>query len=307
MASIGLFVGHGTTTEGNWDCGCTDGSYNEADLMYNIVGYAVPILRHYGVVVLTDFDTGNDRNCTYTIRDANAAGVDAYVSLHCDYYKAASGTLPIIYPGSDAGAALASAINAAVLARINIPSRGIISRDDMEVSNTNMPACIFETGSIRADINVLLEPRPYGEAIAFGILDYFGIAYDGTSDPVPSQPEPQEAYAWDTWNVQYWANICNYGAPEIDGEWGPETEGCVKMGQGAYHIAVDGLWGHVTEGAASGQIRAYQEALNRHGYACAIDGIAGPETYGAVQSFQAANGLESDGIVGELTYPVLMG
>lgn len=310
MASIFLAVGHGVTTEGDWDPGCTDGGYAEADLMFNIAGFAVSKMRDNGLVVITDYDTNNDRNCTYTIRDANASGVDAYVSLHCDYYRAGSGTYPIVYPGSDAGTALASAINASVMLRIGIGTRGIIGRADMETENTDMPACIFETGSIRADIATLLDAQAYGFAVAYGILDYFGIAYDGTTTPVeptPAPTQPEASYAWDTWNVQYFLNICNYGAPEIDGEWGPETEACVKMAEGAYQIAVDGLWGHVVEGAASGQIRAYQEALNRHGYACAIDGIAGPETYGAVRQFQADRGLEADGIVGELTYPVLMG
>ena len=54
------------------------------------------------------------------------------------------------------------------------------------------------------------------------------------------------------------------------------------------------------------EVRAYQEALNRHGFACAVDGIAGPETFEAVKAFQRSRGLEDDGIVGELTYPALM-
>jgi N-acetylmuramoyl-L-alanine amidase len=310
MSSIFLAVGHGVSTDGSWDSGCTDGAYTEADLMFSIAGFAVDMLRSHGVDVLTDHDTGNDRNCTYTIRDANAAGVDAYMSLHCDWNQAPSGTYPIVYPGSDQGAALANAVNASVMLRMGLGTRGILARDDMEVANTNMPACIFETGSISQDISTLLNAQAYGYAVAYGILDYFGIAYNGADTPAPSAApaavEPQESYQWDTENVQYFLNICNYGAPDIDGEWGPETEGCVKTAQAAYHIAVDGMWGHVTEGAASAQIRAYQEALNRHGFACTVDGIAGPETFNAVKAFQAANGLEADGIVGELTYPKLM-
>lgn len=310
MSSIFLAVGHGVSTDGSWDSGCTDGAYTEADLMFSIAGFAVDMLRSHGVDVLTDHDTGNDRNCTYTIRDANAAGVDAYMSLHCDWNQAPSGTYPIVYPGSDQGAALANAVNASVMLRMGLGTRGILARDDMEVANTNMPACIFETGSISQDINTLLNAQAYGYAVAYGILDYFGIAYNGADTPTPSAApaavEPQESYQWDTENVQYFLNICNYGAPDIDGEWGPETEGCVKTAQAAYHIAVDGMWGHVTEGAASAQIRAYQEALNRHGFACVVDGIAGPETFNAVKAFQASRGLEADGIVGEQTYPQLM-
>jgi N-acetylmuramoyl-L-alanine amidase len=310
MASIFLAVGHGVSTDGNWDSGCTDGPYTEANLMFDIVGYAVDMLRANGVDVYTDHDTGNDRNMVYTVRDANNTGVDAYMSVHCDYNLAPSGTYPIVYPGSDGGARLANCVNASVMSRMGLGTRGVLGRDDYEVSYTDMPACIFETGSISQDINTLLNAQPYGYAMAYGIMDYFGVAYDGSAIPASggsSAPAAvEEAYQWDTENVQYFLNICNYGAPDIDGEWGPETEGCVRTAQAAYHIAVDGMWGHVTEGAASGQIRAYQEALNRHGFKCDIDGIAGPETFNAVKAFQSANGLEADGIVGENTYPKLM-
>lgn len=57
MASIFLAVGHGVSTNGNWDSGCVDGSYTEAGLMFDIVGVAVRILRQHGVIVGTDWDT----------------------------------------------------------------------------------------------------------------------------------------------------------------------------------------------------------------------------------------------------------
>ncbi|WP_090308124.1 hypothetical protein [Eubacterium aggregans] len=38
----------------------------------------------------------------------------------------------------------------------------------MEVRDTAMPACIFETGSIRANIAYLTTPAPYGAIIAQG-------------------------------------------------------------------------------------------------------------------------------------------
>ena len=56
---------------------------------------------------------------------------------------------------------------------MGLKTRAILQRDDYEVSATNMTACIFETGSIRADINKLLDFNKYGEAIAQGIYDYF--------------------------------------------------------------------------------------------------------------------------------------
>ncbi|MEO1815346.1 MAG: hypothetical protein ABGU93_07155 [Acetobacterium sp.] len=44
--------------------------------------------------------------------------------------------------------------------------------DDYEASGTNMIACIFETGSIQADINTLVDVQNYGKAIAKGICNF---------------------------------------------------------------------------------------------------------------------------------------
>jgi|GEM_PF-2185850 len=167
-------IGHGKQTDGTWDCGCVDGDYNEADLMFAIGNYAVPKLRELGITVITDWDTGNDRNITYCVRDANAAGVDAYVSIHCDYNLAPSGTLPLAYTGSTEGVRLANCINNAVLPAMGMITRGVIQRtEDYELYGPDAPSCIFETGSIRADIKKLLDAKQFGEAIARGIYDWF--------------------------------------------------------------------------------------------------------------------------------------
>lgn len=311
MPSIFLAVGHGVQTNGVWDSGCVDGSEQEANLMFSIAGAAKVVLRNHGVIVHTDHDTKNDRNMTYTVRDANSARVDSYVSLHCDYNKSPSGTLPIIYPGSSAGMHLANAINASVTLRMGLGTRGVLQRADYEVSETRMPSVIFETGSIRADIGKLKDFNKYGQAIAFGIMDYLGVGYAKAQAPIPSdQPividKVPKAYTWNTKEIQYFLNICNYGAPKIDGIWGPETEACLRFAQNSYRIAVDGLWGHVTEGAASGQITVYQRKLVSNNIKVDVDGIPGPKTYEAVKEFQRSKKLTADGIVGPRTYPLLM-
>lgn len=170
---IYLAVGHGTMTNGVWDPGCVDGPHTEADLMYSIGLQAVKRLRELGLTVVSDADTKNNKNMVATVAEANRVGADVYISLHCDYNKAPSGTLPIVYPGSQSGIRLAQCLNGSVKARMELGTRGILQRDDYEVSATNMTACIFETGSIRADINKLLDFNKYAEAIAQGIYDYF--------------------------------------------------------------------------------------------------------------------------------------
>ena len=54
-------------------------------------------------------------------------------------------------------------------------------------------------------------------------------------------------------------------------------------------------------------VRTIQEALKWHGYNLTVDGIFGNNTKTAVESFQRANGLTVDGIVGPQTWRYLMG
>jgi len=163
--------GHGVQTNGIWDSGCVDGNYTEADLMQNIAMVVASNLRMWGILVTTESDTGNDKNMVYSVDAANSVGADVYVSLHCDYNLAPSGTYPIIYPGSDSGMALAQCINNSVMVTMGLGTRGILQRDDYEVSYTDMTACIFELGSIRYDINQLLDFNKFGLVIAQGIYD----------------------------------------------------------------------------------------------------------------------------------------
>lgn len=52
-------------------------------------------------------------------------------------------------------------------------------------------------------------------------------------------------------------------------------------------------------------VRAVQEALVKHGFALAVDGIYGPLTAQAVRAFQRGNGLSPDSVVGPLTWRTL--
>ena len=103
--SIDSFIaqGHGRSTDGSWDCGCVDGNYKEEVLMGPITRAFVDTLRAHGLSVESDVDTGNDRNITYCVRDANNARARIYVSCHCDWNQAPSGTYPICHPNSPEG------------------------------------------------------------------------------------------------------------------------------------------------------------------------------------------------------------
>lgn len=324
MAIDFIAWGHGTQTDGTPDCGCTDGSYTEAGLVGPITKAFVAKLRACGLNVASDVDTNNDRNITFCVRDANNLGARTYVSVHCDFSGAPSGTYPICHPNSAEGLRLAQCLDAAVRARIPIGTRGILRRSDYEVSETNMPAVIFETGSIRADIAILRDKATeYGNALACGLMDYLGVAYDGTTIP-PETPAPVPETTETAGDIllEYGDENIAVGQMQrdlramayedqngnelvIDDDFGPATEYAVKRLQSFHGLEVDGIYGPLSDAALMREIRQVQEALVVKGYDLHVDGAVGQQTDLAIRDFQAKNGLAVDGIVGNATRAAL--
>lgn len=106
-------------------------------------------------------------------------------------------------------------------------------------------------------------------------------------------------------NQQYYLTICNYGAPDRDGIKGPDTERCIDIARAANGLTV-GCWDVEIEGCAYNQVLSYQKIWENLGYSLICDGIAGPETYAVARAWQCDNELTIDGIIGEISYPILM-
>lgn len=105
----------------------------------------------------------------------------------------------------------------------------------------------------------------------------------------------------------------------VDGVFGPKTDTAVRAFQQQRGVPVDGIVGpktwealitQVRKGDRGDAVRAVQEEFRvRSGepsQAFVVDGIFGPNTDGAVRGFQEAVELESDGIVGPLTWRALV-
>ena len=190
---VALMCGHGKSVDGSWDPGCAYGKYTEAALMLPITKAAVKYLRAYGVTVISDADSNNNKNMIADVRWANQQKTDIYVSVHCDYSKAPSGVMPLYT--SKGGKKLASCLNSAVKSGMSMKSRGVIKRNDLwELNGTDMVACILETGAIKADLSTLKNKSDiYGKCIAKGICDYLGVQAkpyaEGSVTTAPAKPE----------------------------------------------------------------------------------------------------------------------
>lgn len=174
---VALMCGHGKSADGTWDSGCTYNGYTEAGLMLPITKAAVKYLRGSGVTVISDADTKNNKNMIVDVAWANKQKCDIYVSVHCDYSKAPTGVMPLYV--STKGKKLATALNTVISKGVPIKSRGVCKRTDLyELNQTDMPACILETGSIKADLKILKNDYDkYGKLIAKGICAYLGITF----------------------------------------------------------------------------------------------------------------------------------
>ncbi|MFD0556252.1 putative peptidoglycan binding protein [Stackebrandtia endophytica] len=64
-------------------------------------------------------------------------------------------------------------------------------------------------------------------------------------------------------------------------------------------------WPLVQSGHAGDRVTTVQHLLRHDGASIDADGQFGPKTLSATKSFQSANGLDSDGIVGPMTWPKL--
>ncbi len=238
-----IAIGHGRTTDGNWDCGCTWNGYDEASMAKEVVAGIIEAFDANGKDYLTDYPD-NESNITNCVAAANNNGCTHYLSIHLDYDRAPSGILPLYV--SDAGYAMADCIRAALKARIAINDRGnkyqadyectgtdmpavildciraalkarIAINDrgnkyqaDYECTGTDVPAVIFEIGSICADNEFIrTNAALLGNCLAYGMMDFAGESYkeiNGSMQPdKPTQVDNDNPYGFTTiYNDDYY-------------------------------------------------------------------------------------------------------
>ncbi|WP_051355670.1 N-acetylmuramoyl-L-alanine amidase [Acetobacterium malicum] len=113
---------------------------------------------------------------------ANNAGADLFISIHHNGSSdpSSSGTCAICYPESDAGIRLAILCLNGLYNRLGLQQRGLIQRDDSDVTYTDMPAVITEASFASCSADCALFQNGGAELEALGILDgilaYFWVA-----------------------------------------------------------------------------------------------------------------------------------
>ena len=107
--------------------------------------------------------------------------------------------------------------------------------------------------------------------------------------------------------AQYGIHMLCFVVNRFDGYFDNQTEIAVRLYQQKYGLSVTGTINDSTWISILNEVKDIQTALRKKGfYSGAIDGIGDAETYNAVKSFQSANGLVADAMVGAVTRAKLM-
>ncbi|WP_405111302.1 peptidoglycan DD-metalloendopeptidase family protein [Micromonospora sp. NBC_01405] len=139
----------------------------------------------------------------------------------------------------------------------------------------------------------------------------------GSTAPVGSTGYPsvsQGASGWVPKVIQYLVRARGISVV-VDGVFGPACASAVRSFQSGRGLYADGMVGPITwtalvlpllEGNSGDLVRGLQTALNGRGAGLVVDGGFGAVTTSAVRGFQSRNGLVADGLVGPVTWSVLI-
>lgn len=183
MKTVVIDPGHGGI-----DPGAVGHGLKESDIALDISLRAADILaKRDDIMSLVTHEGKLDPRRHFELEDrcayANRQKADVFVSVHCNAFGRASahGHETYHFPGSVHGSRLARALNNAIKDDISeILPRGVKQARFLVLRDTAMPAALVETGFISngEDAKLLGNEafrQRYAEAIATGILNFFGL------------------------------------------------------------------------------------------------------------------------------------
>lgn len=322
---LNVHAGHNANVPGA--CGLID-EVTEDRRVKNLVLDKLRSLGHTVHDCTDDEGHTQSANLANIVAKCNANAVDLDVSIHFNAGARdtggngkTTGTEVLVYSGASKATTYAAAICARI-ADLGFQSRGVRERPDLYVlKHTTAPALLVECCFVDdADDVALYDADQMAAAIVQGITGQVSAAPAPQPSASVEQPTASQGYPV---QFQSWLNA-GYGTGlTVDGLWGPKTRAAAikalqselnaQFGKG---LAVDGLWGqktkaacvNVCQGASGNLTRIIQGALYCRGYdPNGFDGIFGDGCAGAVKSFQRAQGLSADGVVGKNTWEKLLG
>ncbi|WP_017540481.1 peptidoglycan-binding domain-containing protein [Nocardiopsis halophila] len=171
---------------------------------------------------------------------------------------------------------------------------------------------------------------------ALALTGGLAVAPAASADGAGTPPEVEakiEACEWtvlapgdERWEVGMAKHVLQslgyYEAGQVDDHYGEDFTAAVEAYQDAVDVPQSGefdiaTWEHARsdfgqvgpglQTEPSDRVRAVQYALAvGYGYALSVDGYYGPVTEGAVRELQGVVGVDADGIVGPITFRVLV-
>ncbi len=193
--SVYIDPGHGEGVSGNYDPGAVGpGGLTENEVAFDVAKRLAEILRQQGIDVAgnTLAADSDEENLNEAVRAANAAGVDLYVSLHCNSaVTAAAHGVEVWYGGSKTSIEVASAVLERITAEfaegdgelngrtLPLVGRGVKKGSFAVLRNTHMPAILVEMAFISNEqeegwLRDYCVRQQFAQAIADGIIDAMG-------------------------------------------------------------------------------------------------------------------------------------
>lgn len=260
-------------------------------------------LRQLGHEVLDvtppDSTSTSNEDLAYGVNKANNWNADLFASFHFnkayDSYNGALGTEVCVYSENEIAKRVVNG-----LASLGFKNRGQKIRTGLyELKHTNMQSMIVEVCFVEATEDVALYRKLgvdiIGKTIAEAISNKTTNATPGSNiaeaAPVDDKVSVSTTDKWIA-KLQAECNAQGFSNQVVDGIAGPKTlAGCPTLREGNR--------GNIT--------KLLQEKLVSLGYNTnGVNGIFGPQTTAAVMSYQKANGLSQDGIVGQDTWRKLL-
>ncbi len=250
------------------------------------------------------------------VQIANSQGVQAYVSIHFNSFnRQANGTE--VFAVSDAGRKLAQPVKDNLVA-LGFVDRGVKNGSHLYVlKNTYMPGILIECCFIDSVKDMgIYDSEKVANAIVKGLTGKDPAEEIDTTSQV--SPETEE----DILKLQQILNtlrIPDSNGRELveDGSVGPATESATKkfneiMGIGDTGRATAITWNAIGDIIAKPTLRpnhaeGFAVKYIEYRVGAEIDGVYDANTVDATRAYQAAQGLEADGIVGAITWDKLIG